>query len=53
MSLHRSARGAYIAMKNHRIDNFNKWRNLPNEHRKDFKETFGQDWMVQSIEVQD
>jgi len=46
MSIHMTIKGAYDAMKKHRLDTFQEWRELPNEYRKDFKDTFAKDWYI-------
>lgn len=53
VSIHRTFAGAYNAMKNHRIKNFNDWRKLPNKYRKDFKDTFGKAWCINKIQLLD
>jgi len=51
-SLHYSLKGAYRAMKEHRIKTFNDWRALPNQFRKPFLDTFPKSWRVRSIEIE-
>jgi hypothetical protein len=46
-------KGAYLAMKKHRLGIFNSWRKQANQHRKPFKDTFAQDWFVDKINVED
>lgn len=51
MSVHATAKGAYKAMKEHRLKVFNEWRNSPNQYRKSFIDTVHQDWTIQKIDV--
>lgn len=51
MSIHKSARGAYNAMKDHRLKTFNEWRVLPNKYRKDFKDDYAKDWHIRKTEI--
>lgn len=53
MSIHASLKGAYKAMKEHRMKTFEEWRKLPNEYRKPFKDTVHQDWCIQKIDIQE
>jgi len=53
ISIHKTKKGAYSAMKKHRIAVFETWRKLPNQYRKPFKDTFSQDWFIDKITIQD
>lgn len=52
VSLHSTCKGAYKAMKAHRLKVFYEWRNSANEYRKDFKDTFAQNWCVDKEYIQ-
>lgn len=51
MSIHATAKGAYGAMKQHRLQVFEEWRKSPNWTRRNFLDTAFQDWVIAKIEV--
>jgi len=53
ISLHRTLKGAYNAMKKHRLKCFNEWRALPNEYRKDYLDTAFHSWRIQKTEIEE
>lgn len=46
VSLHRTMKGAYLAMKEHRLNVFNEWRSKENQYRKSHLDTVHQDWSI-------
>jgi len=53
LSVHRTAKGAYLAMKQHRLNIFYEWLRYSNQFRKSFKDTYGQSWKIRKIELKD
>lgn len=51
ISVHKTVFGAYRAMRQHRLNTFWEWREMPNEYRKSFQDTFAKHWFVHRIEV--
>lgn len=49
VSIHRTAAGAYWAMRNFRMDMFNKWRNKPG--KQEYLDTVHQAWRIRKREV--
>lgn len=53
MSVHKTIRGAYNAMKAHRLKTFNEWRKEPNEFRRDNLDTVHQDWFIKKTKIEE
>jgi len=53
ISVHRTAKGAYRAMKEHRLKIFYEWLSYSNQLRKPFKDTYSQSWKIRKIELKD
>lgn len=51
VSVHKSIRGAYKAMKQHRLMKFNEWMKYSNCLRKAYKDTHDRAWRISKTEL--
>lgn len=51
ISTHATLRGAYNAMKAHRLKSFTDWRKMKKFYRMRFLDTVHQDWRIEKVEV--
>lgn len=51
ISIHLSKKGAWDAMKKHKLEQHNKWRVRSNNYRKSFKWNFAQGWFIEESEI--
>jgi hypothetical protein len=51
ISIHFSKKGAWDAMKSHKLENYTQWIRFGRDYRNSFKPDFAKAWFIQETEI--